>query len=66
MEEKSSHADEKPNKNYDLTDYNAIEQQIRREKEEYIKRKKEEIMKNKSKNFDVPTFAYQKGQNQRG
>ncbi|MBQ7304406.1 MAG: pentapeptide repeat-containing protein [Alphaproteobacteria bacterium] len=65
-EEKVSHADEKPNKDYDLTDYNAIEQQIRREKEEYIKRKKEEIMKNKSKNVDMPTFAYQKGQNQRG
>ena len=65
-DEKSSQVNEKPNKNYDLTDYNAIEQQIRREKEEYIKRKKEEIIKNKSKNVDVPTFVYQKGQNQRG
>lgn len=63
-EEQSSYIDEKTDKNYDITDYNSIEKQIRREKEEYIKRKKEEIVKNKIK--DVPVFAYQKGQNQRG
>ena len=65
MLEKTS-GEDRNNKNYDLTDYHAIEQNIRREKEEYIKRKKEELMKNKTKDIDIQAFAYHKGQNQRG
>ena len=62
MEEKSLNADDK---NHDLTDYGAIEKQIRREKEEYLKRKKEEMRRNKSKEIDTTALVYGKGQNQR-
>ena len=64
-ERAASSGEDKKEVNYDLTDYDAIKKQINREKEEYLKRKKEEIIKNKSKNVDVSTIAYSKGQNQR-